>query len=253
VSRFRPGPAHIHPGRTAASRRRLLGVALATPLAAAATVVLATPASAHVTVQAPGATQGGYTKLTFRAPTERPVATTKIQVQFPAEHPIASVSVKPMTGWTYTVTKGAPPQPLEVHGRKVDEVVRTIEWTVAPGNPGIKAGEFEEFEVSAGPLPKADQLTFKALQTYANGEVVRWIADRQPGQPEPERPAPVLKVAAAATGTESASLSSPGTVPVAATDDEGNDVVAIAALAVSLLALALGAIALLRARRPLTR
>ncbi len=47
------------------------------------------PASAHVTVQGPGATQGGFTKLTFRVPTEKDVATTKIEIAFPVDTPIA--------------------------------------------------------------------------------------------------------------------------------------------------------------------
>jgi hypothetical protein len=72
-----------------------------------------------------------------------------------------------------------------------------IVWTAAAGNPGVKAGELDEFEVSVGPLPEAERMVFKALQTYANGEVVRWIEEPVQGQEEPEHPAPVLELVAA--------------------------------------------------------
>ena len=39
--------------------------------------------------------------------------------------------------------------------------------------------------MSLGPLPKADQFVFKALQTYTDGEVVRWI-EEPTGGAEPE-------------------------------------------------------------------
>ena len=76
--------------------------------AAASLLLLATPALAHVTVQGPGATQGGFTKLTFRVPTEKPVATTKLEIQFPADAPLAFVSIKPHAGWTVVVKKAKP-------------------------------------------------------------------------------------------------------------------------------------------------
>jgi uncharacterized protein YcnI len=241
------------PTRTAPPTLRRSGaVAIATLLAFAASALFALPAQAHVTVQAPGATQGGYTKLTFRAPTERPAATTKIEVQFPAEQPIVSVNVKPKAGWVYTVKKGAPAVPVESRGEPVKEVVQTITWTVAAGNPGIKAGEFEEFEVSGGPMPKVAQISFKALQTYANGEVVRWIAERQEGQPEPETPAPVLKLAPAETAQTTTAAAASTTPAGGGDDDGGSNALSIAALIASLIALGLGAFALMRGRRPAT-
>ncbi len=188
----------------------------------AATAVLSAAlggvASAHVTVQAPGATQGGFTKMTFRMPTERDVPTTKLEVAFPVDQPIASVSVKPHAGWTYTVTKGAPPAPFEAFGEPVTSVVQRIVWTTS--GPGVKPGEFEEFEVSAGPLPKVDRLTFKALQTYANGEVVRWIEERVAGGSEPEHPAPSFSLAAAA---EEGASATPAPTAGGDAEDEGDE------------------------------
>ena len=228
---------------------------LALPAAAALVLVpLAGVASAHVTVQGPGATQGGYTKLAFRVPTEKDVATTKLEVVMPEETPIASVRVRPKPGWTYALTTGAPATPLENHGTPVDEVVTRITWTAAAGNPGIGATEFDEFEVSAGPLPETEQLVFKALQTYADGEVVRWIEEPVEGGEEPEKPAPVLALAAADAAETDAAAAEPAsdveTEPVASTSDAGGtDGLTVAALVVAGLALATGASALVRGRR----
>jgi len=213
--------------------KRVLVTAATAALLVAATAL---PAAAHVTVNAPGATVGGFTKLTFRAPTEKGVPTTKLDITFPADAPIAFVSVKPHPGWTYTVTKGKPAVPVTAHGESITEVVTRIVWTAAAGN-GIKPGEFDEFEVSAGPLPDVETLTFKALQTYADGEVVRWIEEPAAGGQEPEHPAPVLHVAKAEP-TASPSASAPTTV-IASDDDEDEDsnVLGIAALGLSGLAL----------------
>jgi uncharacterized protein YcnI len=197
---------------------------------------LSVPASAHVTVQGPGATQGGFTKLTFRVPTEKDVPTTKLEVAFPADAPIASVRVKPHQGWTAVLTKGKPAKPLKAFGEDITEVVTKITWTVTAGNKGIGASEFDEFEVSAGPLPEVDQLTFRALQTYAGGEVVRWIEDRVAGAEEPEHPAPVLKLAKADSSETPVATNA---VSVAASEDADDDGV------LDSVALGLGVLALL--------
>jgi uncharacterized protein YcnI len=229
-----------------------------TGAAALLLVPLAGAAAAHVTVQAPGATQGGFTKLTFRTPTEKDVPTTKLEIVFPPEHPIASVRVKPQPGWTYTMTKGAPSVPLEQHGEPVTEVVQRITWTVAEGNKGIGPTEFDEFEVSAGRLPEVDQLVFKALQTYADGEVVRWIEEPVEGAEEPEKPAPVLELAPAEKGGHGGSSATAENgdeidtelTSATAADDTATDGLTIAALVIAGLALATAIGALLRGRRP---
>lgn len=176
--------------------RGTLLIALA---AGAALVLPATSAIAHVTVNPKEATQGGYAKLAFRVPNERDNAgTTKLEINLPADHPFASVSVRPQAGWTYTVERTRLATPIKVHDSEITEAISKITWTGGE----IKPGEFNEFEVSVGPLPgDVDSLTFKALQTYSNGEIVRWIEEAAPGGAEVERPAPVLKLTKAATAT----------------------------------------------------
>ena len=215
-------------------------------------VPLAGAASAHVTVQGPGATQGGFTKLTFRVPTEQDVPTTKVEIALPQDTPIASVRVKPHVGWTAAMTTAPPAEPFEAFGEPVTEVVTRITWTADAGNAGIGPDEFDEFEVSAGPLPETEQLVFPALQTYANGEVVRWIEEAEEGAAEPEHPAPVLALAPAEESEDAAAApaSDVDTEPVASSQDVGGtDGLTVAALVVAGLALATAVAALLRGRR----
>ncbi|GAA2504135.1 YcnI family protein [Streptomyces longisporus] len=167
-------------------------------LAACAVVVLSAPAFAHVTVQPEGtAAKGGYAVVDFKVPNERDDAsTTKLEVTFPTDHPLASALPEPINGWNIKVTKSKLAKPLEVHGKKISEAVSKITWT-ADGK-GIEPGYFEKFPVSVGALPEdADELTFKALQTYSDNEVVRWIEVQKDGAEEPQNPAPVLTLSAA--------------------------------------------------------
>lgn len=163
-----------------------------------AVLALSAPAFAHVSVQPEGtAAKGGYAVVGFKVPNERDNAsTTKLEVSFPTDHPLASVMPQPVPGWKAVVTKAKPAKPLESHGKQITEVVSKVTWT-ADGK-GIEPGYFQKFPVSLGALPEdADELVFKAIQTYDNKEVVRWIEVPQEGQEEPDNPAPVLELAAA--------------------------------------------------------
>ncbi|MFI9245721.1 YcnI family protein [Streptomyces sp. NPDC053086] len=173
-------------------------IAAATVVAGSAVLALSAPAFAHVTVQPEGtAAKGGYAVVDFKVPNERDdAATTKLEVSLPADHPIASVMPQPLPGWKVVVTKSKLDKPLTMHGEKIDEAVTKVTWT-ADGK-GIEPGYFQKFPLSLGALPEnADQLAFKAIQTYSDKEVVRWIEVQQEGQEEPENPAPVLELSAA--------------------------------------------------------
>ena len=172
--------------------RRLLRAVVVAAAAALAVILAAGPGLAHVTINPSGAAQGGFTALVFRVPNERDDASTvKLAVRFPADHPIPLVSVKPLPGWTYEVSRADLPTPIEAEGSQITEAVSTITWTAGEG-ASIRPGEFEEFAVSVGPLPETDQLMFPVVQTYSDGEVVRWIEPPTTSGEEPELPAPVL-------------------------------------------------------------
>jgi uncharacterized protein len=170
-------------------------------VAGSAVLVLSAPAFAHVTVQPEGtAAKGGYAVVNFRVPNERDNAsTTKLEINFPTDTPLSSVLPQDVPGWKISVTKSKLAKPLEVHGQQISEAVSKVTWT-AQGK-GIEPGRLQQFPVSVGVLPEnADQVVFKAIQTYSNKEVVRWIEVQKEGAEEPENPAPVLALADASDG-----------------------------------------------------
>jgi uncharacterized protein YcnI len=230
-------------------RSLLVRAGAVTATAAALLLAVAGPASAHVTVNPNAATQGGYTKIAFRVPNETDSTdTTKLEVNLPADTPIASVSLKPLQGWTATAVKSKLATPIKTDDGEVTEAITKITWTAGAG-AAIKPGQFQEFEVSLGPLPDTDQVVFKALQTYSDGTVVRWIDEPAADGSEPEHPAPVLKLAAAATSTAAPAGGAPTVAAVAAADTsndsgDGNGTGwGIAALVVALAGLVLGLLA----------
>jgi uncharacterized protein len=192
-------------------------------VAASAVVVLSSPAFAHVTVQPEGtAAKGGYAVVDFRVPNERDTAsTTKLEVSFPTDHPLASAMPEPVNGWKVQVTKTKLDKPIELHGQKISEAVSKVTWTAT--GKGVEAGYFQKFPVAVGALPEdADELVFKAIQTYSNGEVVRWIEVQQEGQEEPDNPAPVLELSAAEGGHHGASATGSADAQASDTDDSEN-------------------------------
>jgi uncharacterized protein YcnI len=192
-------------------RTHVLRAGAAATGAIVAALLFAGPALAHVTVNPKEATQGGYTKVTFRVPNEKDNANTvKVEVDLPANTPIASVSLKPLPGWTAQTVKSKLATPIKTHDGELTEAITKITWT-ADANSAIKPGQFQEFDVSLGPLPETDQIVLKALQTYSDGDVVRWIDEPSTNGAEVEHPAPVLKLVAKGTAA-------PAATPVAVAD-----------------------------------
>ncbi|MFB6439645.1 YcnI family protein [Streptomyces sp. NPDC056411] len=185
-------------------------------VAAGSVLLLAGPAFAHVSVQPEAAPKGGFATINLKVPNERDDASTvKLELTLPTDHPLASVMAQPVPGWKVSVTKSKLPKPIEMEGEKITEAPSKITWTAE--DKGIEAGQFQQFPLSVGQLPKdADQLVFKALQTYDDKEVVRWIEPTKEGAPEPENPAPMLKLTAAEGDGHGAS-------GAAADDDKGGD------------------------------
>jgi uncharacterized protein YcnI len=234
--------------------RRTLRVALTVGAATAVGVLgFAGVAQAHVTVDPSDAVQGGFARIAFRVPTESDTAsTTKLEVVLPADKPIASVSTMPLPGWTATTETTKLATPIKTDDGTVTDAVTKITWTASSADTAIKPGQFQEFPVSLGPLPKTDKLVFKVLQTYSDGNIVRWIDDTVEGQPEPEHPAPVLKLAGATNDTGAGA----GPTLVAKADTKTSDNTSNAALTIAIIGgilglagLILGGLAFTRTRR----
>ena len=226
-----------------------------------AAAVLAAPAAAqaHVTIQPDTAPAGGFTRLDVRVPNERDDAgTTKVDVQLPPG--FIAASYEPVPGWKVKVTRSKAEKPIDTgEGLQSDTQVSRIKWT-GDGKQGIvRPGEFQDFGLSLK-MPEGeagDKLTFKALQTYDDGQVVRWI-----GPEDADEPAPTVTLEAgsaggghgapaASAGGGSDQQAAPASAPAASTssdDDDGSNALSIVAIALGALALiaALGALAAAR-------
>lgn len=173
--------------------RRVAAVVFAATFVAAA---VSGTAAAHVTVEPEVVEGGSQARVDFQVPNESESAdTVKLEVHLPQDEAFASVRTMPVPGWSVETETVELDEPIEVHGREVDEAVATITWTADSDDDAVGPGEFAEFPVTLGPLPEEGEVVFKAIQTYSDGEEVAWIDEPEQGA-EPLEPAPVLTVAA---------------------------------------------------------
>jgi uncharacterized protein YcnI len=158
---------------------------------AAAALVLAPAAAAHVTVSPDEVAADSFARFAIRVPNERTGAdTTKVTLRLPPG--LFFVSFQPKPGWRRTVTMEKLDPPATVFGERVTERVATVTWE----GGRIAPGEFDEFGMSAkvSNAPRRT-LVFPALQTYSNGEIARWIGP-------PDADAPAARVTLGARETE---------------------------------------------------
>ncbi|MEU8762445.1 DUF1775 domain-containing protein [Streptomyces sp. NPDC048659] len=193
-----PGPArHITIGRRSPTRHRpafiLHGATMSrttrrarVPLVAAATlaasIALATPASAHVEVEAKGARAlAENVELSFNAESESTSSgITKLEVVLPEGLKPADIAYKSgPSGWRLTPTARG----------------------YAVSGPAVAVGEPAAYKVLVRKLPDARSLAFKTLQTYGDGRVDRWIEVEKAHETDGHagNPAPTLNLGPAAT------------------------------------------------------
>jgi uncharacterized protein YcnI len=161
--------------------RVLIAVALAATLYLGS-VAGTPPAWAHVRVSSDNAVRGAMAIVTFQVPNEsdKGAATTALTVTLPN---VASASTETIPGWTARLDRDA-----------ASGTVRSVTWT-APPNGGIGVDQFALFRISVQ-LPETDTVSFPATQTYSDGSIVKWDQPPLPGGGEPDRPAPMLTLAA---------------------------------------------------------
>lgn len=159
-----------------AARRRLIMSSITVALVVGFSSIR--PAVAHVEVTPESVPRGSLSVMSFVVPNESPSASTiSFQIEFPTTRPIKSAAVQPIPGWIAAVEKDP-----------ASDAVRRIVWTGGTFGPN----EFQQFVVRATLPGRGQRVTFKAVQTYSDGEVVRWIQEAVKGAPEPEHPAPVV-------------------------------------------------------------
>ncbi|HST39338.1 MAG TPA: YcnI family protein [Conexibacter sp.] len=167
----------------------------AAALAVALAAVLPATAAAHVSVVPKTAPAGSYTVLDVRVPNERDdKPTTGVDLKLPPG--FVAASFEPVPGWQVRVVREQLSTPIETENGPISEQVSRIVWSGGE----IPPGAFQDFPISVQvPDRVGGELTFKALQTYAGGEVVRWI-----GAPDSETPAAQVEVVAPAGQGEGA-------------------------------------------------
>jgi periplasmic copper chaperone A len=172
-------------------------------------------ADAHIRVNADSTAAGSFSQLTFRVPNESPKASTvKLQVQLPQDTPFPSVSAKPVPGWKISVVKAKLPKPVVDDGTTITEAARTITWTADKGSQ-IAPGQYQEFSISVGPLPDPKEILIPTVQTYSDGQVVKWDQPTPASGEEPENPAPAFQVVAASSEEGASASASPSPSPSA--------------------------------------
>lgn len=153
-----------------------------------ATLALATPAAAHAEVEAdtPQALAQNVT-LSFVSEAESDSAGfTQLRIVLPEGIDPDDVTLeKAPKGWKFKTTDDG--------------------YSLA--GPALKRGVDAAHKIKVRQLPDARQIAFKTVETYSDGQVSRWI-ELPSGGAEPEQPAPVLKLKAAAPGAEPVSPSS---------------------------------------------
>lgn len=185
-------------------------------------LVLAGQVSAHVTLQ-PREAVVGYTVSSVRVPNEKDVATVKVHVIVPEGATVHGI--KPVEGWQYSVVREEVKEDASSEDHHASEGrITEITWT--GGKIGV--GEFMEFPLSVQYAPSAESVTWKAYQTYADGEVVPWDGSDE------GHPAPVVTVLKEAK--VDALAKSLGASPIATAAQ--SSWMSVAALLVSVLALA---------------
>ncbi len=228
---------------------------IAFPLALACALLAPAAAQAHVSLHPNEVPVGSFATLDIRVPNETDNANTvKLAVQFPPG--FLDVSTEYMPGWSAEVKTTKLAKPVQTDDGEVTERVREIVWTGSGSQARIPPGQFLNFPISTEIPGKAgEELTFKVLQYYDNGKVVRWI-----GPPSSDEPAPRIDVTAEGgalqdvAGSETAPPS-PSAEPAeesagsSSSGDSASKGLGIAALVLGALGLIAGSAALARSRR----
>lgn len=186
-------------------------------------LTLAVPsiASAHVRVLPEEVPAGSFEVFTVRVPTEKDIPTTGVRVEVPEGFTISRV--EPVPGWDYELEEEA-------------GVVSAITWSGGE----IGATEFQQFNVQGQTPEETGEYAWNAYQTYEDGEIVEWT-----GPEDSEEPASVVRVVEGAEGGQGATTQESSSENLLGMG-EITPVAAYSGLGVSVLALVLALVALLR-------
>ena len=176
-------------GVVTATARRLAVVCTAAGLAV---VLAAGPALAHVEVEAtPARALATDALLSLTAEAESGTAgISGLRIQLPAGLVPADLRLASgPAGWRLTGTAGV----------------------VTVSGPALPVGRSLRLGIRVRQLPDDRQLVLKTIQSYTDGKQDAWIELPTASVPEPEQPAPVVRLQAAAPGATAVPRAAPAT------------------------------------------
>ncbi|MPY59992.1 DUF1775 domain-containing protein [Streptomyces spongiae] len=157
-------------------------VALAGAAALTATLALAAPAAAHAEVEA-----------------DKPQALARdVTIGFVSEAESESAG---FTELRVVLPEGIAPEDVTLREAPKGWKLKATSDGYTVGGPALKTGANAEHEIKVRQLPDAKEIAFKTVETYSDGKISRWI-ELPSGGDEPEQPAPVLELKAAASGAK---------------------------------------------------
>lgn len=145
-----------------------------TLIALAGLLAFAAPASAHIQVRPALVAPGDPVLFEVIVPGERDAHTVEVTLQVPKD--VLPFSFEASPGWTRTNNEAS------------DGSIKTITWKGDLAEDG-----FARFSFLASTPEQAGEIAWKAIQTYDDKSVVRWI-----GEPDSENPAAVTTVSESA-------------------------------------------------------
>ncbi|MCE5090140.1 DUF1775 domain-containing protein [Staphylococcus devriesei] len=137
-------------------------------------------ADAHVTLNPKAVEPESYERVDVRVPVEQKDHTDKIELEVPKEAQV--VNIQPVEGYKYKLDKD-----------KKGNITK-ITWKAK--DKGIGPDEFMDFPLVVASPKEEGKYTFKAIQSYDNGDKVKWT-----GKEDSEHPAPTLEVKKDANAT----------------------------------------------------
>lgn len=212
------------------------GIARGAAAASLAALLSAGPAAAHVTVQPAASRPADLQRYTVIVPNEEATATTAVALRVPQG--VDFLLVEPRADWRAQVVR---------RGDRIAEV----RWS----GGRIEPDQYAELHFIARNPVEQGEVTWPAVQTYAGGDVIRWIGDRNSDQP-----APRVRVAESATPVDvvsthgqdvaaNGSAQQPPATPGAARGDGGDGLALGLSIGALVIALSAMALTVLRGRR----
>lgn len=247
---------------TSIRSRRVANLVAGGSVAAAAALLFAAPAGAHVSPDKTEVPAGAYTDVQLLVPHGCDGSSTiKVDVQVPAQLYSASPYVVP--GWTAEVASEPLDEPVEdAHGNEITERDTTVTWTADEGN-ALLDGQRINFGIGfQAPEEVGEILFFKTIQTCEEG-TSEWITEWDGTGEEPDAPAPSVTVGEAASDghgssaeeeettetTEASTDTAAAATSTDSDDDSSSNGLAIAGLVAGLGGLGLGGAAFAKGRK----